>query len=105
MRVFESLKDIINNIKNGNKRIPDAYSQFPMFEGNITNLSERKEEKYTRCTMDYKNVSEEEFNNYILKVESLGYIKASKVKYEKENTYIIIERNSNMLHLVFHIKR
>ena len=57
--------------------------------------------------MDFTHVSDQEISDYISKITSLGYIKGSDVRYDKGNTYIIIEYSprSKYLKLVFHIKR
>ena len=87
-------------------KVPEKYLHFPQFDGVIENLYEKKESKYERCTMDYAQSTSEEIKKYISDVENAGYKKATDVRYEKGNEYIIIENQNeaNYLHLVFHIK-
>lgn len=106
-KVNEVLPDELkgsSNSYNSNYKIPSKYSGFPVFNGNISSLNENKSDRYERCTIDYSNTNNEEVNNYIRAIEDSGYVKASKVRYEKDNTYIIVEDNNGHLHLVFHIK-
>lgn len=108
-------KDIDNTIKpNINntpatitslKYIPDTYSQFPTFDGNAISLYEKNTPNYIRCTMDYKNVSSLDFEDYLYEITNAGFIQESNVRYEKNNTYIIVEYSGTLLHLVFHIKK
>lgn len=89
------------------KEVPAMYSNFPQF-GKAPNEIETKEtEKYTRCSMTFYNVTNEEIQSYILKVQSQGYYKGSKVRYDKSNTYVIVDDNpsSGDLNIVFHIKK
>ena len=112
--------DAVKNIKNavtnatsaGNKansqsskEIPSEYSEFPKFRDITTDLSTKETEKYTRCTMNYRNVTDNEVSEYISKINSLGYVKGSDVRFDKGNTYIIVDSNCGDLNLVFHIKR
>ena len=43
--------------------------------------------------------------NYIMDIEVNGFYKASPVRYEKENAYIIVEELNNQLHIAFHVKK
>jgi len=87
------------------KEIPEKYSEFPKFRDEVYHLSETKTSKYTRCTMNFTNVKDREIEDYIYKIQSLGYVKGSEVRFDKENTYIIVDYNSGKLNLVFHIKK
>lgn len=106
-------KKIVENIPNeyktslsrNTKSIPITYSEFPVFNGIISNMYEKNESNYKRCTIDYEKTTDDVIDNYISNVVSNGYIKASNVRYDKGNTYIIIENNDGYLHLVFHIKK
>ncbi len=98
---------ILKDLFFGKREIPVEYQFFPVFEKEIKQrIQERKTDKYTRCTIDYNHVSQEESDNYISIVENYGYEKATKVRYDKGNTYIIIEYHPivKRLHIVFHIK-
>lgn len=108
--ISEEIKKSFSDINQQNSNyqnisIPTQYSEFPVFNGNMTSLTEKNEPRYIRCTMDYKNVSSIDFTNYINTINAAGYVQASNVRYEKANTYIIVEHAGNSLHLVFHIKR
>ena len=100
----ENLEEKVGNAEKRNYEVPEKYSDFPAFEGTITSLNEKSTSNYERCTIDYSNISVEDLNNYIDVVINNGYVKNSKVRYDKSNTYIIIEPKSNNLHVVFHIK-
>lgn len=106
--------DIINNIekldsskKDNTKKltVPRDYMHFPQFDGVIGNLSTKLVDKYGRCTIDYYHVNDVDIEKYISNVQKDGYTKMTNVRYEKNNEYIIIEKNNDSLHLVFHIKR
>ena len=43
--------------------------------------------------------------SYIMDIEMNGFHKASPVRYEKENAYIIVEELNNQLHIAFHVKK
>ena len=84
--------------------IPNEYQNFPVFDGAIIDLTTKKTDKYERCTMKYHNLSEDLVNNYRNKIINNGYEQATSVRYEKGNTYIIIDNNDDVLTLVYHIK-
>ena len=86
------------------KKVPEEYLDFPQFEGTITDLSTKKIDKYHRCTIDYKDVTVDAVNAYKVRITDAGYIKGSDVRYDKDNTYIILEYEDTCLHLVFHVK-
>ena len=54
--------------------------------------------------MKYHNLSEDLVNNYRNKIINNGYEQATSVRYEKGNTYIIVDNNDDVLTLVYHIK-
>ena len=86
------------------KTVPEEYLSFPQFEGTIAELSTKKIDKYHRCTIDYKNVTTDKINAYKVSIIDAGFVKGSDVRYDKDNTYIILEVNDTDLHLVFHVK-
>ena len=43
--------------------------------------------------------------NYLMDIEMNGFHKASPVRYEKENAYIIVEELNKQLHIAFHVKK
>lgn len=93
------------NVKKGVTNIPEEYNMFPVFDGHCVSISTRNENKYKRCTMDYQKVEDQSFNNFLSEITSFGFEKATNVRYDYGNKYIIVERNNNDLHLVFHIKK
>ncbi len=86
------------------KTVPSDYAHFPQFEGFIKELSTKNIDKYHRCTIDYDKTSEEKIEEYKASVVAAGYAKATDVRYEKGNEYIIIDPDGAYLHLVFHVK-
>ena len=105
--VKDDLKKLGQDLGSGSpplKTVPQDYLVFPQFEGTISEISTKKIDKYHRCTIDYKNVTEEAVKAYIEKIESVGFKKGSDVRYDRDNTYIILEPNVPTLHLVFHVK-
>ena len=58
--------DISNSINKSEekKSIPNIYSDFPIFDGEITKISEKSTSKYTRCILDYENISSLDFEDY-----------------------------------------
>ena len=96
----------LNNL-NGNKTVktvPSEYSHFPQFNCLIKDVTTKNIDKYHRCTIDYKDVTEDQVNAYISKIEEVGFKKGSDVRYDRDNTYIILEKDIPSLHLVFHVK-
>ena len=89
------------------KEIPAMYSDFPKFSKNPDEFTTKETDKYTRCSMTYYNVTSEEIQSYTMKVQAQGYYKGSKVRYDKSNTYIIIDNDppAGALNIVFHIKK
>lgn len=102
-----SSKEAAAPYQENKKEIPAIYSDFPKFSKNPDDFITKETDKYTRCSMTYNNVTNEEIQSYIMRVQSQGYYKGSKVRYDKSNTYIIIDNNppSGALNIVFHIKK
>ena len=84
--------DISNSINKSEekKSIPNIYSDFPVFDGEITKISEKSTSKYTRCILDYENISSLDFEDYLYDITRAGYIQESNIKYAKKNTNHII---------------
>ena len=97
-------RGITSGSKTTSKTVPEEYLSFPQFEGTIKDLSTKKIDKYHRCTIDYSGVTSEALNAYKVKITDAGYVKGSDVRYDKDNTYIIVEYEEQNLHLVFHVK-
>lgn len=104
---------IINNVttkiqrEENIKKLDEKYMNFPKIEKEMEKIEEKITEKYDRITMDYIDVSYIEFEMYERRVEDYGFEKNSNVRYDKNNTYIILEHNEKRqtLHVVFHIKK
>ena len=99
--------DISNSINKSEekKSIPNIYSDFPVFDGEITKISEKSTSKYTRCILDYENISSLDFEDYLYDITRAGYIQESNIKYAKKNTYIIVVYSQTSLHIIFHINK
>ena len=99
--------DISNSINKSEekKSIPNIYSDFPVFDGEITKISEKSTSKYTRCILDYENISSLDFEDYLYDITRAGYIQKKKKKYAKKNTYIIVVYSQTSLHIIFHINK
>ena len=88
------------------RRIPNEYSEFPRFPVKANQVNETKTHNYHRVSMYYFNYDSEQLKEYISRIGSDGYIQSTKVRYDKGNTYIIVdEMNGGTLNIVFHIKR
>ena len=85
--------------------IPADYSEFPPFNGNCVYATNKKTDKYIRFTMDFNHVEPAKLHEYEEKMEFNGFKKATDVRYEYKNQYIIYEPEGDTLHLVFHIKK
>ena len=99
--------DISNSINKSEekKSIPNIYSDFPVFDGEITKISEKSTSIYTRCILDYENISSLDFEDYLYDITRAGYIQESNIKYAKKNTYIIVVYSQTSLHIIFHINK
>lgn len=99
--------DISNSINKSEekKSIPNIYSDFPIFDGEITKISEKSTSKYTRCILDYENISSLDFEDYLYDITRAGYIQESNIKYAKKNKYIIVVYSQTSLHIIFHINK
>ncbi len=92
--------------ENNTKEIPAEYSEFPTFDKAPNNLKTIETEKYKRCSMDFYDYTEQEVENYKAKIIELGYVQNTKVRFDKGNTYIIVDQDDiSGLNIVFHIKR
>ncbi len=78
--------------------------EFPMCKGKKIWSNTSNTYKYNRKNFYYRmdiNVMQ----NYIMDIQGHGFMKASPVRYEKENAYIIVEELTNQLHIAFHVKK
>ena len=82
--------------------IPEIFSEFPEYPGvllekpQITSAS-----SYTRITMIYNDYINE---SYAEKLQIYGFKKASNVRYDKDDTYVIVEEIDDTTKIVFHLK-
>ncbi|DAA90213.1 TPA: hypothetical protein CPT79_05365 [Candidatus Gastranaerophilales bacterium HUM_6] len=100
-------KDISSNIDSSSAEntIPDKFNKFPSFDGEISHVSEKETPSYILCALTYENVSSLDFEDYLYEITRAGYIQQSNDRYEKENTFIIVEYIEKTLHIVFHINK
>lgn len=88
---------------NGSYPIPEKYNIFPKYPGEMLSKPQKREtSNYSRVTIEYKGEPSQEFISTILQD---GFLKASDVRYEKLNTYIIIEDCYGTTKIVYHIKK
>lgn len=78
--------------------------EFPVFKGKKYWGNSRNTEKYYRKNFYYK-MDIALMQNYLMDIEMNGFYKASPVRYEKENAYIIVEELNKQLHIAFHVKK
>ena len=63
---------------------------------------EAKTNKYNRLTITYKGTIKDE---YISALRDNGYQEGSKVRYDKGNTYVIVEPTGSNTKIAYHIKK
>lgn len=91
----------INNFQN--YVIPEKYSNFPKYEGTIVEKPfERETNKYCRITIRYAGTPR---NDFISTLMQNGFTKGSSVRYDRENTYVIVDDLGNKTEIVYHIKK
>ena len=98
------LKNLNTSDKTTVKTVPSEYSHFPQFNCLIKDVTTKNIDKYHRCTIDYEESTLEKIEEYRSQVVNAGYAKATDVRYEKGNEYIIIDPDGTYMHLVFHVK-
>lgn len=112
-KVFDNFADSVKNNLNidnnkttstlQNYTIPERYNHFPKYIGTIVEKPvERETNKYTRITIRYSGSPSSEF---ISSLAQNGFIKGSSVRYDKGNTYIIVDDLGNKTEIVYHIKK
>jgi len=90
-----------NNFQN--YTIPEKYNEFPTYPGNmIEKPFERETNRYTRITIRYSGSPNSEFISTLTQNE---FIKATSVRYDKGNTYVIVDDLGNKTEIVYHIKK
>ena len=78
--------------------------EFPMYKGRKYWSDTRNTDKYNRKNFYYK-LDTTAMQNYLMDIEMNGFHKATPVRYEKENAYIIVEELNRQLHIAFHVKK
>ena len=86
--------------------------EFPKFNGKTRWKDGRNKPNYKRKNFYYKLEESTKLPEYLLKVNSHGFVKKTEVRYENSNgDYIIIDPNykytkrRTMLHIAFHAKK
>ena len=84
-RLFGKENDIIEDYI-----LPSRYMNFPVYPGVMKGKPiEKSTDKYDRLTIYYKGSINKEF---IKTIKEYGYEEATDVRYDKDFTYIIVER-------------
>ncbi len=82
--------------------VPIKYSDFPNYNGKIKNTpKETVTDKYSRLTIFYKGSPKKEYYNLL---NMMGYVKGSDVRFDKDNTYVIVEKIGFNTKIAYHIK-
>ena len=99
-RIFR--KDEFSYTDSADLNIPIKYSDFPNYNGKLKNApKETVTDKYSRLTIFYKGSPKKEYYNLL---NMMGYIQGSNVRFDKDNTYVIVERIAFNTKIAFHIK-
>jgi len=86
-----------------NYTVPEKYKFFPTYDGTLRSLpQERNTYDYDRLTLLYEGTISE---NFLDKLYFEGFHKATDVRYDKDNTYIIVEGNGFVTKIAYHIKK
>lgn len=79
--------------------------KFPIFiDGNKRWVTSKRTPKYQRKDYYYK-YEPEKISAYTPLINQYGFKRVNDKKYIKENSYIIIEKYNNFLHIVFHVNK
>jgi len=103
--VTDKLNSEDNGITNNFKSyaIPEKYNMFPVYNGNMLGKPvERNTIHYERITTRYSGAPSSEFISSLL---HNGFVKGSTVRYDRANTYVIVEDLGNKTEIVYHIKK
>ena len=97
---FDNTSDYTSVQKND---FPIKYSNFPVYNGKMLKKPhETTGPNYNRLTILYSGRPSAEFESVL---QNAGYIKATNVRYDKDNTYVIFERiGLNTTKVAYHIK-
>lgn len=103
MGLFDFFKSDVEKINN---------IEFPKFDGRIIGRDSRRKYNYTRKNYYYSIDEAIKVPEYISKINSYGFNKATEVRYQNSNgDYIIIDPNyvgyskKTKLHIAFHAKK
>ena len=100
--VEEAVKDSLG-IKETTYEIPSIYGEFPEYPSSMMSKPiETKTSKYNRLTITYKGTIKDE---YISSLRDNGYQEGSKVRFDKGNTYVIVEPTGSNTKIAYHIKK
>lgn len=78
--------------------------EFPMFNGSKTWSDSRNTQHYQRKNYYYR-IDQYKKDEYLGKLAEYGFIKATDIRYEKANAYVIVEEKDDRLHIAFHVKK
>lgn len=82
--------------------VPTKYSDFPNYNGKIKNApKETVTDKYSRLTILYKGSPKKEYYDLL---NMMGYVQGSDVRFDKDNTYVIVEKIGFNTKIAYHIK-
>lgn len=92
---FSSDDNVVTNV-------PIKYSDFPNYNGKIKNApKETITDKYSRLTIFYKGSPKQEYYDLL---NMMGYVQGSNVRFDKDNTYVIVEKIGFNTKIAYHIK-
>lgn len=92
-----------NATKSSEYTIPERYNNFPKYPGMIIKKPiEKSTDRYTRLTFLCTGVPNPEYFSIL---ENSGFIKGSDVRYDKDNTYVIVDGLGKTTEIVYHIKK
>ncbi len=95
----------IPNTTNTSKtyEIPEKYNEFPKYPGQIIKKPvERTTDKYIRITLRYNGTPSADYISTLLQA---GFVQGSSVRYDKNNTYVIVDNLGKQTEIVYHIKK
>lgn len=82
--------------------VPLKYSDFPIYNGKVRRApKETITDKYSRITIFYKGSPNKEYYNLL---NMMGYVQGSDVRFDKDNTYVIVEKMGFNTKIAYHIK-
>ena len=105
MSIISFIKKLFNNETETFEEyvLPGRYMNFPVYPGIMKGKPiEKSTEKYERLTIYYKGSINKDF---IKTIKEYGYEEATDVRYDKDHTYIIVEREGGKTKIAYHIKK